>query len=243
MKASPEAQLRLIELARLDGERGHAGFEQANLPVHAELKQAEEEAVRLASRLTRIEAAQAAARDESTRAELEIDNLTEQVISLETKLNSGEGLTSRDLLVLQGEIAGHREHIAALEEEELVAMGQTEDLEGHHRTQSEAIAANNERLTELRATRDSQVAALTAQATQLTAQRDALAAELPADLVDAYDHSRTLSGVGVVVMQPDGTVDGGLDLSLVEIEEIRRLSPDDVYLTEDAGAVVVRLQE
>ena len=49
-----------------------------------------------------------------------------------------------------------------------------------------------------------------------------------------------LSGTGVVIMRTDGTVDGGLDLSLIEIEQIKAMAADEVYLTEDTGAVVVR---
>lgn len=88
--------------------------------------------------------------------------------------------------------------------------------------------------------RDRDVASLQSQIDEVRSRRDALARRIPSDILDAYEESRSMGGSGVVVMREDGSVDGGMDLSMIEIERVKALPADQVYVTEDTGAVVIR---
>lgn len=240
MKATREDQQSLIRLAGIDRELGKLNYALSILPVYAELEAAES-----AFGVHRTQAAERASRKPTIEATIadcsaKVDQLTASIDRKQGQLELGENMDSRQLLILQSEIDGLKETRDEVEMNELDAM---QDLE----TLDEAIAADNEeterhtRVCEKLAERRSQeVADVEAQIAEVRSRRGALVATIAPAVVDAYEESRAMGGSGVVVMTTDGTVDGGLDLSVTEIEKIRSLPDDEVYLTEDTGAVVVR---
>ncbi|MGO1401374.1 MAG: zinc ribbon domain-containing protein [Flaviflexus sp.] len=240
MKASAEDQNLLIDLSSIDGDLQRLRHKLANLPVYAELTDAEH-----ALKEHRSAAAARAARKEPieatiAEAETKVEQLTAAITRKQSQLDSGEGMDSRQLMVLQGEIDGFKESRDDVEMSQLEAMEQLEAIEAD----TASDKAEDERLDGARLAlvkrKDDEVAGVESEIAGVQENRSALTSRIAPPLVEAYEESRMLSGTGVVIMRTDGTVDGGLDLSLIEIEQIKAMAADEVYLTEDTGAVVVR---
>lgn len=85
------------------------------------------------------------------------------------------------------------------------------------------------------------VAQIQAEQQTLRAQRDVLCDPLAEDLKRIYQHSRESGGYAVLALHPNGTTSGGIHLSPVEVSQIRALPEDEIYLSEDYDAIIVRL--
>lgn len=240
MKATRDDQRSLIDLASIDRELGKLNHTLSSLAVYAELEDAESvlgvHMKQAAERASRKPALESAIADCGVR----VEKLNSSIARKQGQLDSGENMDSRQLLVLQGEIDGLKESRDEIELAELDAMQELETLD-------EEIAADNEETARLSGVRDAlierrdrEVAELGAQIDEVQSRRRSAAAAIAQPVVAAYEESRAMGGSGVVIMNADGTVDGGLDLSVTEIERIRALPDDEVYLTEDTGAVVIR---
>lgn len=81
-----------------------------------------------------------ALRAEMRTLEAEAADRTAKITLMEEKLASGEGLTSRDLVTLQGDIATAKDALGALEETELELMDRIEAAETALARRQEAIA-------------------------------------------------------------------------------------------------------
>lgn len=240
MKATREDQQSLIELLGIDRELGKLNYALSTLPVYGELEAAEsalgahkKQATVRASGTTAIEKMMA-------ECGVKVEQLNASIERKQGQLDSGENMDSRQLLVLQGEIDGLKGTRDEVEMAELEAMQELETLE----ELIEADKNETERFTEVRdglaARKAQEVADLEEQIAEVRSRRGALAATIAVDVVEAYDESRSMGGAGVVIMKTDGTIDGGMDLSVTEIEKVRALPEDEVYLTEDTGSLVVK---
>ena len=239
MKASLEEQQALIDLVEVDRELGRLTYALRTLPVYGELEAAES-ALGVAQKQAKDhEAARPAIETTIADCGAKVEQLNASIARKQGQLDSGENMDSRQLLVLQGDIDGLKAMRGDTETLELEAMEELEALE-------EQLAEDARQIDQATATRDAlvdrkttEVRDLEGQIAEVRARRSALAATSSPNLVDAYDESRSMGGAGVVVMTSDGTVDGGLDLSLTEFEKIKSLPDDEVYVTEE-GAVVVK---
>lgn len=243
MKASLGEQRYLLQLKDHDGTIGRLRYELAHLPIYAtladleaSLAQADSEAAGLAAKKTEIESVRQA-------AEAEAAKLTESIDVRQARYESGEGMDSRQLLTLESEISTLTATRDEAESRELEAMEQIEELDAQlaasaaHREQLEAD--QNAALAEKNSLEADYASKIAAE----EARRAECAEQIGSSLLGAYQECRDMGGVGVVIMEEDGTVDGGLDLSMIEIGEINAQEGDEVYLTEDTGAIVVRAKD
>lgn len=240
MKATAEQQQALIELARIDGELGKLRHLLATLPIWEELAASEEKLAthqqQTEKRASRVVPLEQAIADLETR----VDQLNAGIDRKQQQLDSGEGVDSRQLLVLQSEIDGLVEARDGAEMKQLEAMEILEQVQADAGADEEIREELATQIAQLQSRRDSEVAKLEKDIEATIHMRTRCVGSIPAQVIDAYEESRSMGGMGVVVMKSDGTVDGGIDLSVVEIEAVRALPADEVYLTEDTGAIVVR---
>ena len=240
MKATREEQQALLTLAEIDREAGKLNYALSALPIYSELEAAEaalsshaKRARETADRRPHIETI---INDCGAR----VEQLSATINRKQGQLESGENMDSRQLIVLQGEIDGLKESRETIELEELEAMERLDALESEIESDALELSRLASVRDDLSGRRDRDVASLQSQIDEVRSRRDALARRIPSDILDAYEESRSMGGSGVVVMREDGSVDGGMDLSMIEIERVKALPADQVYVTEDTGAVVIR---
>lgn len=207
---------------RLDALRALAG-------EHGELQN---ERTRLAAVLAEQEAT---ARDAENRA----DDVRERVKRTETRLNDGTGLTSRDLMGLQDEIAGLRERIDLIEGEQVEALEAAESTDAElaeTTAKAEEVAARGR---DLQAERTSEDERLSGEIAKVEKTRVSLLERIPADLHDRLRAEGSYPAAAVVTAGSCGAC--GEQLSGMRGDSYRNLGPGGVLDCDGCGALLLKI--
>lgn len=243
MATAPAAdQLKLLDVAELDSQIARLQRDNVKHPLREKLA-ALMNAIAARGRdkdaaESRVSAAETALRE----AEAKCQAYQTQISEKDALLNSGEGLTSRDLVALQEEIKGLRELLSAASDVEFEALETLEKRQDELSGLSAQINQLKEELLKDRSELEDAVGEITGQQEDLRTQRSAILDPLDEDLKKIYEHSRESGGYSVLAMHANGATDGGIHLSPVEVAQIRALPEDQIYLSEDYDAIIVRLE-
>jgi uncharacterized protein len=240
VKASPEAQLRLLELADLDTELGRLDHRRRTLPENAELAQLSERAAKVRDAITIADTNLADLDRDLARAEKDVEQVRVRIEKDNQRLNAGQVSNARELESLQSEVASLRKRQGDLEEVVLELMERRETaqaLRDGAAAEAETVGADEAAAT---VRRDGAVAEIDEQAAKATAARATVVGGLPADLLALYDKIRASSGLGAAPLRR-GQCGGCREiLSTVELNEIRAAAPDEVVRHEDCRRILVR---
>ena len=240
VKASPEAQLRLLELADLDAELGRLDHRRRTLPENAELAQLSERATKVRDAITIADTNLGDLDRDLGRAERDVDQVRVRIERDNQRLDAGQVSNARELESLQNEVTSLRRRQGDLEEVVLELMERRETaqaLRDGAAAESETVGAEETALT---ARRDAAVAEIAEQAAKATAARAAIAPDVPADLLTLYDKIRASSGMGAAPLRR-GQCGGCREmLSTAELNEIRAAAPDEVIRHEECRRILVR---
>jgi predicted nucleic acid-binding Zn-ribbon protein len=240
VKASPEAQLRLLELADLDTELGRLGHRRRTLPENVELAQLGEHAAKVRDAITIADTNLADLDRELVRAERDVDQVRVRIERDNQRLDAGQVSNARELESLQNEVTSLRKRQGDLEEVVLELMERRETaqaLRDGGAAEAETVGTDEAALT---ARRDAAVAEIDEQAAKATAARATVVADVPADLLALYDKIRATSGLGAAPLRR-GQCGGCREmLSTVELNEVRAAAPDEVIRHEECRRILVR---
>ena len=244
MKASPEAQLRLLELADLDAELSRLDHRRRGLPEHAELEQLEQRDAQLRDTLASLEAQQGDLRRAQAKAEGDVDQVRLRIDRDRKRLDAGQVSSPRELENLQSEIASLTRRQADLEEIVLDIMERREAADAS-REQAAAeraeVAAARDVVT---ARRDAAMGELGEQAGKADDRRAAVASEEPPELLDLYERMREQhGGVGAAALRRGRCEGCHLSLNTVDINAIKAADPDEVLRCEECRRILVRTPE
>jgi uncharacterized protein len=243
VKASPEAQLRLLELADLDTELARLDHRRRTLPEKAELDQLAERTARVRDANTIAGTNLADLDRELSRAEKDVDQVRVRIDRDNQRLNAGQVSNARELEQLQSEVVSLRRRQDDLEEGVLELMERREAAQALRDgavAEGETVAAE---VTAVTARLDAALADLDEQGAKAAAARAAVLPEIPGDLSTLYDKIRASSGRGAALLRR-GQCEGCREmLSTVERNEIRALAPDEVVRHEECGRILIRTAE
>ena len=90
VKASPEAQLRLLELADLDAELGRLDHRRRGLPEHAELSQLEQRDRGLRDEVAALEAREGDLKREQSKADADVEQVRSRISRDRVRLDAGQ---------------------------------------------------------------------------------------------------------------------------------------------------------
>jgi len=240
VKASPDTQLRLLELADLDTELTRIENRRRALP---EVAEAERIDVRDAELRDAIVAAQTSEKDlarEQAKAEADVEQVRTRAARDRARLDTGQVSSPRELESLQSEIASLDRRQSELEDVELEVMERREAAQ----KSAEALTAERDELAARResvvARRDELLGELEDQSGRAGEQRAAVAAGIPADLLALYDRMRAQHGVGAAALRRGRCEGCHLSLNTVDLNRIRAAAPDEVLRCEECRRILVR---
>ena len=243
VKASPEAQLRLLELADLDTELGRLGHRRRTLPENAALAQLGERAAKVRDAITIADTNLGDLDRELVRAEKDVDQVRVRIERDNQRLDAGQVSNARELESLQNEVASLRKRQGDLEEIVLDLMERREALVSRR----DELAAERDSLAGEMATvaarRDAAVKEIDEQAGRASDQRAGIVAEVPADLLKLYEQIRGSRGVGAAMLRAGRCEGCHLTLNTVDLNEIRASAPDEVIRCEECRRILVRTPE
>jgi predicted nucleic acid-binding Zn-ribbon protein len=241
VKATPQAQLKLLELAELDAELGRLDHRRRTLPENAEYERAEQRDAELRDELATLEARDADLTRDQSKAERDVDQVRSRIERDRARLDAGQVSSPRELENLQSEIVSLARRQGDLEEVVLEVMEQLEDVTRRRGALSDERTALTEQRGEIGARRDAAFAEIDEQAGKAGDAREGLAAELPGELVSLYDRLRAQHTVGAAALRHGRCEGCHLSLNAVELARIRAAPPDELLRCEECRRILVRV--
>ena len=240
MKASVEAQLRLLELADLDAELSRLDHRRRTLPELEEYQRVEARDGELRDELAALEATESDLRREQAKAEADVDQVRSRVERDRTRLDAGQVSSPRELENLQSEIASLIRRQSDLEEIVLDVMERQEAAELRRKTLTQEEGALARQRDEVAARRDAALGEIGEQEEKAGSLRAGVAADVPGDLLDLYGKLRAQHGVGAAALRRGRCEGCHLSLNTVDLARIRAAPPDEVLRCEECRRILVR---
>ena len=243
VKASPQTQLRLLELADLDAELARLDHRRRGLPEVAELARLEARASELKDALVVTETELGDLTREQSRAERDVDQVRTRIEKDRARLDAGQVSAARELASLQSEIESLHRRQGDLEEVVLELMERRETLDSRHDELTAERDSIGSETAAVAARRDAAVKEIDEQAAKASDQRGNVAAEVPADLLALYDQIRKTKGVGAAMLRAGRCEGCHLSLNAADLNVIRASPPDEVVRCEECRRILVRTPE
>ncbi len=244
MKASPEAQQRLLELADVDAELSRLEHRRRTLPEIAEADQITARDRALHDEIVAVDAAEKDLAREQGKAEADVDQVRTRIDRDRARLDSGQVSSARDLETLQSEIVSLARRQSDLEEIVLDVMERREAAQSRHEALTAERAALAGQLEAVAGRRDAALAEIAEEAGKAQDRRAGVTAEEPADLLALYEKLRAQhGGTGAAALRGGRCQGCHLSLNTVDLNRIRAAAPDEVLRCEECRRILVRTPE
>ncbi len=241
MKASPEAQRRLLDLQAVDTALAQLAHRRKSLPELAEIDTVSRELSALEDERARAQVAVDDLDRDISRFEKDIEQVRVRKDRDQKRLAAGGAL--REIEGLQHEMATLNRRQSELEDAELELMEQREAAETTLSGVKERLDAATERRRAAEARRDEALADITKEQEFKTSSRGPLAADLPAELVTLYDKIRTDSGLGAALFRSGRCGGCRIELYGADLARVKSAAPDEVVRCEECRRIMIRTQE
>lgn len=244
MNAAPETQLRLLELQALDSALQRLDHRRRTLPEHAEIDRVGSRLTELRNEVVRAQTSVDDLSREQRRIEMDVDVVRTRMARDQTRLDTGQVGSPRELENLQHEIGSLSRRQGALEDQVLEVMERTEEAETRLAVVSSERSALETELETLTARRDDALAVIDAERSGTGVRRAEVATEIPVDLTTLYERIRSASdGVGAAALARGRCEGCRLSLTPVELSALRSAAADEVLRCEECRRILVRTPE
>lgn len=240
MNATPEQQRALLALADTDEEIRRLEHRRAHLPEQQILDSHVDTHKLVTDEFVDATQTQERLTAQATRHEREIETVDTGRKTHEAQIYSGRITSERELTAIREEIQAMFRRKSDLEDSLLEIMEQLEEVTslveelGNRRTELQ------QQITDLTARRDEAAADIDTELTALRERRETEASAIPAPIMTAYDGLRA-KRPGRVVAQLQGRMCTGcqLDLTAIELEEIKETAATDLAYCQQCGSIIV----
>jgi predicted nucleic acid-binding Zn-ribbon protein len=241
VKASPEAQSRLLDLQAVDTALAQLAHRRRTLPEIAELDAVARELSALEDERVRAQVAVDDLDRDISRFEKDIDQVRTRKQRDQQRLDAGGAL--REIEGLQHELATLNRRQSELEDAELELMEQREAAEATLNEVKSRLAAAAEKRAAAERRRDEATAEMNKEEEFKKSSRGPLAADLPADLVALYDKIRLDSGLGAALFKAGRCGGCRIELYGADLARVKAAGPDEVVRCEECRRIMVRTKE
>jgi predicted nucleic acid-binding Zn-ribbon protein len=241
VKASPEAQRRLLDLQAVDTALTQLAHRRRTLPELAEIDSAAREISALEDDRVRAQVVVDDLDRDITRFEKDIEQVRARKERDQARLDAGGAV--REIEGLQHELTTLNRRQSELEDAELELMEQRESASGTLGTVQDRLAIANDKRDAAERRRDEALSDIDKDEEFKKASRGPLAADLPEDLVALYDKIRLESGLGAALFQSGRCGGCRIELYGADLARVKAAAPDDVVRCEECRRIMVRTKE
>jgi hypothetical protein len=241
VKASPDAQRRLLDLQAVDTALAQLAHRRRSLPELAEIDAAARELSALEDERVRAQVAVDDLDRDISRYEKDIEQVRIRKERDQKRLEAGGAL--REIEGLQHELATLNRRQSELEDAELELMEQRETAQATLDDVTARLTAATERRDAAERRRDEALADITKEEEFKTSSRGPLAADLPADLVALYDKIRLDSGLGAALFRSGRCGGCRIELYGADLARVKAAAADEVVRCEECRRIMVRTGE
>lgn len=242
MKAAPSAQLRLMDLNRVDTTLMQLSHRRKSLPEHREVVRLQAELATLEDELTAAETAVSDAELEQSRLEDELTPVRDRRVRDRQRIDSGEVTNPKALHGLVEEVAHLDRRIGELEDTQLEAMERLEEATAARDEVQRRHTELDTRLGEAVEARTKVAREIEADAKARLAERARIVTDLPADLFALYEKQRQHVGTGAALLVARRCEGCGLALNAADLRRYSAAAPDEVLRCAECGRILVRTE-
>lgn len=245
MKASPEQQLRLLDLQEVDATLDRLVSRRKSLPEHAVIEACDERLREIDDQLVAAETVVADIGREQRKLEADVDQVRARADKDTARLQSGAVSHPKELESLQSEIDSLARRQGVLEDEVLEIMERFEaaatvvsDLQKQKaETEAERSAAAERR--------DAAIKDIDFETGMRTTEREVVQPGVPAELLALYDKIRaaTPGGIAAAALTRRQCTGCHLDLAGSDLVAAKNAAADDVLRCEECRRILVRTAE
>ncbi|GAB3497486.1 zinc ribbon domain-containing protein [Nocardiopsis coralliicola] len=243
MKAAPEQQQRLLDIAEADAALARLNHRRATLPEAEEVVRLDGEIARLRDRVVAAETALGDLDREQRKAESDVDQVRTRSERDRARLDGGQVSSPKELEQLQSEIDSLQRRQSELEEVVLEVMERREAAESERTAAAAELAGAEGRRDTAADARGAAVVEIDSDRATERERRDRLAKEVPDDLLGLYDKLREQYGIGAAALHYGRCEGCKLALSTAELGRIRQAPADEVLRCDDCRRILVRTAE
>ena len=241
MKASPDAQRRLLDLQAVDTVLAQLAHRRRSLPELAEIDAIARELSALEDQRVRAQVAVDDLDRDISRFEKDIDQVRTRKDRDQVRLDAGGAL--REIEGLQHELATLNRRQSELEDAELELMEQRETAEQALNGVKKQLADAAQRRAAAESRRDQAYAEITKEQEFKAASRGPLVADLPADLIALYDKIRADSGLGAALVRSGRCGGCRIELYGADLARVKSAPADEVVRCEECRRIMIRTAE
>jgi uncharacterized protein len=243
VKASPAAQLRLLDLQAADTALAQLAYRRTSLPELTVIAEAARRDQALADESVDVETRIAELATDQRRLESEVEVVRNRRSRDEDRLRRG-GVPAKELDGLQHEVASLLRRQSTLEDELLEIMEQREQADTDLTAVNDRRAAVVADRSVAETNRDAALTDITTRMADLSAERGVLAADLPPDLLALYERlGAQHGGVGAAALRQRRCEGCHIELSGTELSSARTAAPDEVLRCENCRRILIRTPE
>jgi uncharacterized protein len=181
---------------------------------------------------------------EQTKAEQDVDQVRQRAVRDQQRLDSGAVSSPKDLENLQRELASLAKRQGDLEDIVLEVMERRESAQERVAELTERVGAVQGKVDDATARRDAAFEEIDGEAASVTKEREVISASVPADLLKLYDKLREQQGgIGAAKLYQRTCQGCRQELSITDINDIRKATPDTVVRCENCRRILVRTSE
>jgi predicted nucleic acid-binding Zn-ribbon protein len=242
VKADPQSQRLLLDLAGIDTSLGQIAHRRRTLPEHAELE-------RLNRDLASLE-------DDRVRAQVAIDDLDRDIARVDKDVEQVRARADRDrarldvgtgppkeLEALQHELGTLARRQGELEDAELELMERREVAQSTLDEVAGRLETSRAGRDQTAARRDATMSDLDSDQQAKVQAREPLVAALPVDLLELYEKIRESTGMGAALLRRGRCEGCRLELSASDKAKVRAADPAEVVRCEECRRILVRTEE
>lgn len=242
MKADPQSQRLLLELAAIDTSLAQIAHRRRTLPEHAELDRLDRELVTLEDDRVRAQVAVDDLDRDIARVDKDVEQVRARADRDRARLDAGTG-PAKELEALQHELGTLARRQGELEDQELELMERREAAQSTLDSVVGRIEAARTAREEVSARRAAALSDLDSEQQAKEQARQPLTERLPVDLLELYEKIRESTGMGAALLRRGRCEGCRLELSASDKAKVRAADPDEVVRCEECRRILVRTEE
>jgi hypothetical protein len=244
LDASPEDQLRLLDVQELDSTLDRLTHRKATLPELAEIETLSARRDEIGDDIVRAETEDSDLGREQAKVDTDVETVRSRMERDQKRLDSGQVGSPKELENLQHEIESLHRRQTELEDAELEVMEQREAVQTRLGLLQQEQGAIGESIAAAEQRRDAAYEEIAAESEKAVAQRAETVGTVDADLLALYEKLRASSaGVGAAALHRGRCEGCHLQLNTTDLNRMRDAPDDEVLRCEECRRILVRTAE
>jgi predicted nucleic acid-binding Zn-ribbon protein len=244
VNASPEDQLRLLDVQELDSTLDRLEHRRTTLPELAEIDALSERAGSLGDEIVLAETEDSDLGREQSKVDADVEQVRARMARDQQRLDNGQVGSPKELENLQHEIESLHRRQTELEDAELEVMEQREAVQTRLNALREEQSTIAGSLAAAEQRRDAAFDEIAAEKEKAAAQRAETAGTIATDLLALYDKLRDSSGgVGAAALHRGACQGCHLQLNTTDLNRLKDAPADEVLRCEECRRILVRTAE